>query len=214
MGKATCRRQAAMATKYVYLFAAVGLSACSDVVIDPAEGGGGSTEGGAPGTGGAPGCDYGELAERMWVDPEWIAQGGRVGQCLALPLTADADGHVSCIVIEARADMPAGCTAENRTPPRAELLEQVMASEGFDPAWTSICEIAQLSGAARDECINEVESSAPGFCFLTDDIVTIGNPEVIAGCAPPRQLLKLSGDVVTPEVWAFSFCDDTPAPCP
>lgn len=194
-----------------------GAVACSELV-QPAEGGGSTggapTDGGAPSDGGAPGCDYGEFVERLRIDEEWIASGTPTGQCAGLPLTADANGQVSCILIEGRADMPAGCTAQGRTPARAELLEQVMASEGFDPTWTSICEIVQLSGAAREECIQEVASSTPGFCFVSDDTVVIGNPDLTDACSVPQQMLKLSGDVVTPEVRVFSFCDDTPPPCP
>lgn len=198
-------------------FAAIfAVIACSEVEIQPTRGGA-PPDGGAPsdgGAGGAPGCDYDEFVDQVWVNPEWIAGSTPVGQCVALPLVADASGQVSCIVIEARADMPAGCTAQNRSPARAELLEQVIASEGFDPAWTSICEVAQLAGAARDECIQGIESSTPGFCFLVNDTVTIGNPELTAPCGPPWQRLRLSGDVVAPEVWVFFFCDDTPPPCP
>ncbi len=216
-----------MAIAHVGLFAVIaGVVGCSEVMIQPAEGGASSTggaapsdggaagDGGASSEGGAPGCDYGEFVDVAWVDPEDVAGTLPIGQCVGLPLAAAPDGHVSCVVIEARADLPAGCTGQNRAPARPELLAQVMANATFDPAWTSICELAQLSGAAHDECIGEVDSSTPGFCFVSNGAVAIGDPAMTEYCGPPWQLLKLSGDVVTPEVRAFFFCDDTPPPCP
>jgi len=43
--------------------------------------------------------------------------------------------------------------------------------------------------------------------------VVVGDPALAEACPIPQQLLKLSGDVMTPDVSLFFFCDERDEAC-
>jgi len=120
----------------------------------------------------------------------------------------DSDGFVPCVVVEATrvaSNIPPCDQRPGRTPvelgaevdvdARATLADSGHCGPGtgVDCSDFELCEIAQLDGAARDRCLNEVEESDDGFCYI-DAFQEIGNPTLLGRCPESQQqLLRFVG---------------------
>jgi hypothetical protein len=132
-------------------------------------------------------------------------------RCLPRPLAiaANSDGELPCVVVEAEATTPGrvcSCDAESRSPASAEasamvrrrLQERLECDAPGTPSCASLClcELAQSSGGALTQCLNdEVGPQVPGYCYVHPfGESPSGNPELVAGCADgQKQLLRFVG---------------------
>lgn len=128
------------------------------------------------------------------------------GPCLPRTPNALDEGHVKCVVVEAKVTGGAcGCdSSQARLPLSADHLS--LAShlrEQSSVDWDCFCEIPQLEGDGLVACQNDV-SGAPltpsgepvdGFCYI--DATTdpqIGNPAIVSRCpANEKRLVRLVG---------------------
>ncbi len=139
-------------------------------------------------------------------------------QCLPRELERDVNGFVNCVVIEARADGDPACGDPGRRPVSAEhedLLDLVMGGEHVDPAWTTVCEVEQLTGEARTRCEQEWPTPEdPGYCYLSNDLAQVGSGEMLEGCGwQPPHALRFSGDTIEPGGITFIACNDHLSDC-
>jgi hypothetical protein len=124
------------------------------------------------------------------------------GQCLPNPLPPDAQGQVSCSILEATKTSQGACScdaASGRIPvPAADACYQQAAMQ--DPLyavdqWNCFCEIPQTTGAALGDCETSTTPGAAtdGGCYVSAP--TGGNPALVSNCpAGEQQLLRLVGD--------------------
>jgi hypothetical protein len=126
---------------------------------------------------------------------------GRLGaQCLAKTLVPDAQGQVSCVVLEARSTggQPCDCTSPGRSPVTAADICVVQTAEQELPAGTAgstcFCELDQLGGTDQTSCQNDVVPSTmtSGWCYVSDAGATpIGNPALTQACpATERNMVR------------------------
>ena len=113
------------------------------------------------------------------------------GQCLNRRLSPDKDGHVECLVLEARkGDGGVCCDGVARRPVSAEH-EHAVEIARIDPSAAGadcFCEIAQLSGDDLGVCQNDVSvvpvggdgEPVDGWCYVDRET---GDPALIEGCA-------------------------------
>ncbi|HSC86409.1 MAG TPA: hypothetical protein VLC09_04035 [Polyangiaceae bacterium] len=134
--------------------------------------------------------------------------GGRLGErCLTYPLDVDAQGKVTCTLVEALApsDGTLDCGKAGRSPLDTDVsvrvIEQLPAltgCEGADCAAYSLCAVTQHlpdteSGSACLESPETSGSQAPGFCYV-DPTAGWGEDEMVAHCSSKQQrLLRLVG---------------------
>jgi hypothetical protein len=125
-------------------------------------------------------------------------------QCLTKPLKPDAEGQVSCAVLEARNTGGAACTcdaSQARLPvaPADQCYQQVALADPRNATakWNCFCEIAQASGASLHACQDDAGQppSANGWCYV-DPTTTppTGNPALVKGCPPgDRRVVRFVG---------------------
>jgi hypothetical protein len=132
------------------------------------------------------------------------------GQCLPRTLTPDANGQVSCIILEASRTNGA-CVCDGgmgRLDVGADRQQAVEAAKQ-DPlfltaGWDCFCEIQQLTGEALQVCQNDGTTDSPmvggqivdGWCYV--DATTApptGNPDIVASCPETEQrIIRFVGD--------------------
>lgn len=146
-----------------------------------------------------------------------------VSNCLSASLGADADGRVSCIVVEAiHSDTgQEACDQPGRGPVDAdhvaamkEAKADALAPKG-DAAWNSFCEIAQLDGSRKDASSDlarcqtgeALEPGRDGWCYL-DRLASppVGDPSSEAFGRCTRTLRFVNGAAVRPSATAFVAC--------
>lgn len=113
------------------------------------------------------------------------------GQCLTRPLTAGADGSVSCVVIEAtKSEGGACCQGKARHPVSSDHAQAVEAAKS-EPGGRDadcFCEIDQLLGDDRAVCQNDVSvvpvgaggEPVDGWCYVDQ---STGAPALVEACA-------------------------------
>ncbi len=133
--------------------------------------------------------------------------------CLQTTLTADADGRVTCAILEVRrvdAGQAAACNAcdaGGRLPvgeSRADMVSSVQ-SDAPNAGYNCFCEIPQLTGTGPGEalwtCQNDASpdpvqaSGAPvdGYCYI-DLAQGVGDPAVVEACPETeKRLLRFVG---------------------
>jgi hypothetical protein len=135
--------------------------------------------------------------------------------CLPRELVPATDpenfGKLPCVVIEAAAPNADGaCSCDTGRQRRAasreirEPVAQKLALGGHcgGPGQAScdsfcMCEILQTEGAARDACQNDQvpDPSAIGYCYIdAESDPPVGNPALVADCAPHKRQLRFVGD--------------------
>jgi hypothetical protein len=146
-------------------------------------------------------------------------------------------GQVPCAVVEAVLPEAGGAcscnTGENRIPldgsdgqeARPQLRDAVLATleeggscvpelddKGMGTLCESFCtcELAQLSGAALQECQNsETEPAVPGYCYINaaENEPQVGNPELVKECSDDsKRLLRFVGNTPAPGSIALVAC--------
>jgi hypothetical protein len=129
------------------------------------------------------------------------------GQCLPRTLVPDEDGHVPCLILEARKTGGAcGCDGTARRPVSEEHRPAVQAAQEEKIAaaagWDCFCEITQTSGAALAACQNDAKDPpvadgkpVDGWCYV--DATTApptGNPKIVADCpATEKRVVRFVG---------------------
>ena len=127
------------------------------------------------------------------------------GQCLPRTLTPDKDGHVPCLILEARKqDGACNCDPNQARLPLSDEHKQAEAAAQADPLyatqkWNCFCEIEQTSGDSQKACQNDTDPNpvvAPGntavngWCYVDATTAPItGNPKLVANCPDTEQRL-------------------------
>jgi hypothetical protein len=132
--------------------------------------------------------------------------------CLYRELSTNTDGSVSCIAVEASSEGTLDCSATGRSAvdqeTLVETLEQLRDSgrcdgdSGVDCDDFEVCEIQQLLGPGRNECLASTADPesfvTPGFCYI-DPSAQDGEGNYVAG-----------GDASTPNPVVASCPDNAP----
>ncbi|MBW2524053.1 MAG: hypothetical protein JRI23_07755 [Deltaproteobacteria bacterium] len=120
------------------------------------------------------------------------------GQCLPRTLTANEEGQVPCLILEATNTGGAcNCDVPGRQPVAAEHQGAVDEAKE-DPlyqtaAWDCFCEIQQLTGNELQQCQDVAGTDCPasgvdGWCYVDASTVPpTGNPDIVASCPPTEQ---------------------------
>lgn len=142
------------------------------------------------------------------------------GFCMPRSLEPDADGQVSCRILEARRTPSCGCDLPGRQQlaPDDPLIR--LATE--DPLaatadWSCFCEMTQLGGTQRQACQNDVadapvdEAGQPldGWCYIDATVFPlVGNPDLVAACpdTEKRTLRFVGRGEPLPEATVFIAC--------
>ncbi len=131
------------------------------------------------------------------------------GQCLARELTADSEGNVPCLVIEAAATAGScNCDSDGRAAIPEQLdgapnptYNAVLAAKEdpfANPNWDCFCEIQQLTGDQRETCQNDTDPQSTGqgdgWCYVDPSVDQTANPEIVATCPDAeRRLVRFVG---------------------
>lgn len=133
------------------------------------------------------------------------------GQCLSRKLTADADGNVPCLVLEAavthgncncdpakgRSEIPE--TVDGQPNPTYNAVLAAKEGEFNNKDWDCFCEINQLTADQRTTCQNEPDPQAAaqgdGWCYIDGaSVPPVGDPALVASCPPDeRRLIRFVG---------------------
>ncbi len=131
------------------------------------------------------------------------------GQCLPRTLTPDDEGHVSCLILEARKE-DGQCVCDPNKARQDVSTEHKAAMEAAkaDPfassaGWNCFCEITQLSGEELKACQTDLDpapvlngETVDGWCYI--DATTsppTGNPEIVEKCPDTeRRLIRFVGE--------------------
>jgi hypothetical protein len=157
-------------------------------------------------------------------------------KCLPRALEVDMNGHVPCVVIEARRrDANGSCAAcegpgnEGRAPLSTPTLEPVARGHLKDngqcdapgmPACSEfcLCEIEQLSGSDLDRCQSDPQAvtDAQGFCYVDglprpgerpDSAALRARAESVEECpATQRRMLRFTSELPASGAVAFLSC--------
>jgi hypothetical protein len=171
-----------MAPRFVLLLSTLGLAAaCSS----PTDGGG---DGDAQGT--PPPCSAGSCACDDLFAP--------VSACFDVPIPADAQGVLPCVVVEASDTAPCVCSGPGRSPVAPTHMCAVSSAMAASTmTWSCFCEVTQTQGADRTSCQDDPQpvASAEGWCYLDDSAVSpVGNPALLATCpAGEKHALRFVG---------------------
>jgi hypothetical protein len=129
------------------------------------------------------------------------------GPCLPRTLDRDADGHVNCLLIEAR-NTGGACSCD---PAQARIAVSPKHATAIDLAkqrspgndWDCFCEIPQLDGDDLATCQNDVSDkpinasgeSVDGYCYIDGTTEpAVGNPIHVATCREnERRRIRLVG---------------------
>ncbi len=135
------------------------------------------------------------------------------GSCLSPSLSADTDGRVQCVIVEAQRVGDAqtatcnACAEAGRAKVSSDHASMVddIGQEAGPAGFNCFCEIPQLTGTAAGEalwtCQNDPSESpvqangAPvdGYCYVDAD-KNIGDPEIVAKCPDTeRRLIRFTG---------------------
>ncbi|MCC6528226.1 MAG: hypothetical protein IT373_36605 [Polyangiaceae bacterium] len=122
------------------------------------------------------------------------------GQCLPRSLTANLEGQVPCLIIEAKQAVD-GCSggAGSRRPvaPENQAAADAAAADPANPGWKEYCEIIQLSGAELDKCQNDPadDGTIDGWCYVDPTTVPpVGNAEIVASCpSTEKRIIRFVG---------------------
>jgi hypothetical protein len=125
-------------------------------------------------------------------------------QCLTKQLQPDAEGHVSCVVIEARNTGGEACSCDPSAvrlpvPPEDQCYEQVAEQDPRNATakWNCFCEVAQTSGADLHACLSDIgATNANGWCYVDPTVPAPfnGNPALVRGCPESdRRVVRFVG---------------------
>lgn len=154
------------------------------------------------------------------------------GSCQPRQLTADAEGNVPCLVIEARdsdgdrksdTDGKCNCDGTGRQDIRdeskaaADKIRNDLSNEEPSPGYDCLCEIVQLSGSPDDEgsdryhCQNDENppNDVNGWCYVdAASVPPVGNPDLVANCpASERRLVRFVNEgEVSPGARLYITC--------
>ena len=131
------------------------------------------------------------------------------GPCLPRQLAPDAQGQVSCLIVEARKTAPGECSCVEpqvlgRQDPILPDHQAAVDQAKYDPiakaaGWNCFCEIKQVKDEALVACKNDLSREpltsdgkpADGWCYVD---ATTGNKELISTCpASEPQKLRFVG---------------------
>lgn len=108
---------------------------------------------------------------------------------VCVPREDPAYGQVPCVILEAKplpTEGACACATQGRRAPNPQVVTEEVESAG-----PCVCEIEQLSGDGLIACEHEVDASkipAGGWCYV-DPLQGLGNPEIVASCAPSERRL-------------------------
>jgi hypothetical protein len=121
------------------------------------------------------------------------------GQCLSRSLTPDADGQVTCVVIEGRVVASAdscSCDEAGRSEVLPAHLPATSEAQGRNPALNCFCEIDQLAGAELKSCQSSMDDSpkldgggsVDGWCYIdAETFPKTGNEALVQNCKPTQR---------------------------
>ncbi|WP_437621703.1 hypothetical protein [Sorangium sp. So ce1151] len=129
------------------------------------------------------------------------------GQCLPRTLTPDAEGQVSCLILEARNTQGAcdcGATAArapvaaNHKAAEDKVLDDPIAQAA---GWDCVCEIQQLAGEEANACRNDPSDNVRvggnpvnGWCYI-DPSIRVGSEDIVASCPPTeRRIIRFTNE--------------------
>jgi hypothetical protein len=129
------------------------------------------------------------------------------GQCLPRTLVPDKEGHVPCLILEAR---KTGGKCNCKDTARQEVSEDHKAAVSAaqqDPiaaasGWDCFCEITQTSGAQQTACQNDQNDppvaggkEVDGWCYIDATTTPItGNPKIVDKCpATEKRIVRFVG---------------------
>ncbi|KYF94355.1 hypothetical protein BE20_00730 [Sorangium cellulosum] len=166
------------------------------------------------------GADYGyRPAIGTIIDRLKTVLGGR---CLSRPLTPDAGGQLSCLLLEAR-NSEGACDCGDRRA-RIDVAEAHPSAEAavlsVDIAkaagWDCVCEIEQLAGAAAEVCRTDSDDNLSvnsydvhGWCYV-DPSNGLGDPAIVADCpSNERRKIRFVGEGEAQRgATLFIYCPD------
>ena len=126
------------------------------------------------------------------------------GGCFPYALPVDAEGQVSCHILEARqTGAPCDCSIDGRKSPSEPSLVEAVMADSTNPGWNCICELEQLAGDALHACHSDPAmtpvvsgQAVHGWCYI--DAMTdppTGDPSFVAQCpASEQRLIRFVGD--------------------
>ncbi len=129
------------------------------------------------------------------------------GQCLPRTLVPDKEGHVPCLIIEARKTSgKCDCGGTARTDVSEDHKAAVAAAQQ-DPiaaasGWDCFCEIQQTSGAEQAACQNDQndppvvnKKEVSGWCYIDATTTPMtGNPKIVDKCpATEKRIVRFVG---------------------
>lgn len=144
-------------------------------------------------------------------------------QCLPRKLTPDDDGHVSCLVLEARQSETCTCdAADGRTKVEGKHIDAVQGAQEsgvIDEKNDCFCEIPQLDGDELSACQTHLEDpivvdgdQVDGWCYVdATSVPPVGAPELVPeSCASTeRRLVRLVGTAkARPGSTLFIMCSE------
>jgi len=140
-------------------------------------------------------------------------------ECLPAPLEQDAEGRISCRLLDVTQAENGDCApcdeAAGRFDPGDTGLERERLGDAGD---LCLCEVGQYQGAELEACRNSLDEPAdpPGFCYVDpapgpgedrNSSSVLTRRALVANCPPTsRHLLRLSQTLTTPESSLFLSC--------
>lgn len=128
------------------------------------------------------------------------------GQCLPRELKPDAQGQVTCLILEARntgGNCDCNTTARQPVTDIHQLAKDTVLRDPIaKPAgWDCVCEVKQLLGdellACQNDDSEEVRTGAGpvhGWCYV-DEALGVGNPSIVANCpATEKRIIRFVGE--------------------
>jgi hypothetical protein len=142
------------------------------------------------------------------------------GKCMPRRLQVGADGNVPCVIAQATFQAPdCGCAAPGFSPAPASLVavvrERLQAIRlcGGDTGKACesycVCEMAQFTGAERDQCQTSPTLALPeaGWCYI--DVDQGGDPSQVVACpASQKRKLRFNDPFSEPGRMNFIACAD------
>ena len=135
--------------------------------------------------------------------------------CIPRTPSLSADGHASCVVVEARASGDAcDCAGDGRSPLQPELDRHAREdAPHITDVRPCLCELEQYAGSDLQQCQSSPSAlENPGWCYVDATVVPpLGNPALTAACSPTRRRgLRVSNlHASSPGAAVLLICDTT-----
>lgn len=134
-------------------------------------------------------------------------------ECRKDPLPVDADGRVSCTLLEVGQSIDCGDdgleeASDTDADGARNDLDTLGVCSGNACNDLTVCAVKQLDGAALDRCQTEVSVEDPGFCYI-DSGQDIGNPDLLSDCpSGQKRMLRLVDPHIPEDAFHMLHCEE------